>query len=77
MAQPFSDFIWKNNLLYVEKALKESATDPPLNRTEKLSLTKVHPDNKLRKCKSRWLEKKRVLEVVQVTFHTRFTQASF
>lgn len=44
----------------MEKALEESAIDPPLNRTEKLSLRKVHPDNKLRKSKRKWLERKPV-----------------
>lgn len=60
MVQPFFDFIWKNNLVHMEKALKESAIEPPLNRTDKLSLRKVHPDNKLGKSKSRWLERKQV-----------------
>lgn len=44
----------------MEKALKESAIDPPLNRTGKLLLRKLHPDNKLRESKSRWLERKPV-----------------
>lgn len=58
----------------MEKALKETATDPLLNKTEKLSLRKTPPDNKLKKIESKYLERKMsVLEMVKVTFHTRFT----
>lgn len=78
MVQCFFDFIWKTNLVYMEKALKKSATDPLLNRTEKLSLRKTHPDNKLRKSESRCLERKMlVFEMVKVTFHTRLTKEYF
>lgn len=56
----FFDSIWKNNLDHLEKAPKGLAIDPPLQMTGKLYSRKVQQDNKLRRNKSRWLERKQV-----------------